>query len=458
MPASEEMSGCQPDDSPPPSTPVASEMVLSELRRVLDSKEFSRAESLGRLLRFVVEHALRGGEGPLKEYLLGVEVFGRGEGFDPKTDTIVRVQTRKLRAKLDQYYQTEGRDDRVVIQLPKGGYAPLFHKEESQPSAPSREAQVVARPNVRRALGGVVFVLLALAAGVAVRLYLSPGVSAPQLKAFPFTTFAGVESDPAVSPDGRQLAFAWNGETQENFDIYVRGIYSDVPLRLTTHPGEDRNPVWSPDGQRIAFIRRFRGEDSVFVAPALGGPARKLHTLTKPFWWCPQGVSCMSWSPNGEFLALIDKPSRDAPQSVFLMSLGDLSLRRLTFPSKANSSFGGDVSPSFSPDGRILAFVRWRSAGSDVYVTSVSGGEARRVTSDNATILSVDWMPDGRDLVFSSDRVDSGGIWTMPLSGGSPHLAVPATEIAILSVSRQTNRLAYTPCRSYGTRTSGELI
>jgi Tol biopolymer transport system component len=86
-----------------------------------------------------------------------------------------------------------------------------------------------------------------------------------------------------------RLPFAWNGQ-EDNFDIYIKGIDSDIPLRLTTHPGEDRNPVWSEDGQYIAFIRRSQGEAAVFTIPVLGGPERRVHTLTRPLVLCPVGL------------------------------------------------------------------------------------------------------------------------------------------------------------------------
>ena len=98
-----------------------SSAVQAQLARVLRSRTFGQATALGRLLRHVVERTLDGGRDELKEYALGVDVFNRGADFDPRADTIVRVQARRLRAKLQQYYETEGRADPLVIALPRGG-------------------------------------------------------------------------------------------------------------------------------------------------------------------------------------------------------------------------------------------------------------------------------------------------------------------------------------------------
>src|SRR5438445_469773 len=82
---------------------------------------------LYRFLQFAVDQKLRNRSVRLKEYLIGVTVFERGENFNPGTDPIVRVQARRLRSKLNLYYETEGRADTVLIELPCGGYVPVFH-------------------------------------------------------------------------------------------------------------------------------------------------------------------------------------------------------------------------------------------------------------------------------------------------------------------------------------------
>ena len=98
--------------------------VSSELDKILSSSTFIRSKRLGRFLRFTVEQCLEGRQGALKEYLVGVEVFNKLETFDPRIDSIVRVEARRLRSKLEKYYQTEGRDDNVIIQFRKGSYVP----------------------------------------------------------------------------------------------------------------------------------------------------------------------------------------------------------------------------------------------------------------------------------------------------------------------------------------------
>ena len=102
------------------------EAVRKQLERVLASQGFARNERLSRFLRVVVERHLEGRDGDLKESVIGIEVFGRQPGFDPKQDSTVRSEAARLRARLAEYYAGEGSEDAVIIELPKGGYTPAF--------------------------------------------------------------------------------------------------------------------------------------------------------------------------------------------------------------------------------------------------------------------------------------------------------------------------------------------
>ncbi len=112
--------------------------IREQLDRILHSKVFLPVDRLRRFLSFIVAENLSGRGENLKEFLVGVEVFGKEASFDPRMDPIVRVQARRLRARLSRYYREEGGGDAVVIELPKGGYSPLFHYPEpaSEPKPP----------------------------------------------------------------------------------------------------------------------------------------------------------------------------------------------------------------------------------------------------------------------------------------------------------------------------------
>ena len=105
--------------------PPPADDVRHQLDRLLASSGFANAGRMSRFLKFVVEKTLAGEGERLKEYVIGIEVFDRDASYDPRLDSIVRVEAARLRAKLAEYYAGQGRGDPVVLSLPKGGYAPI---------------------------------------------------------------------------------------------------------------------------------------------------------------------------------------------------------------------------------------------------------------------------------------------------------------------------------------------
>ncbi len=118
-------------------------LVREHLGRILASAPFHASESLRRLLRYTVEAALAGKGEELKEYTIGVEALGRPESFDPRQDTIVRVQARKLRERLAAYYAGEGKGEGCRIVYHPGGYLPVFEGVPRAASAPFRTVAVL---------------------------------------------------------------------------------------------------------------------------------------------------------------------------------------------------------------------------------------------------------------------------------------------------------------------------
>lgn len=125
----------------------STEAIQSQLARILASSPFANAGRMSRFLVFALEETLAGRGAALKEYTIGVAVFDRPAGFDPRTEPIVRVEARRLRAKLDAYYQTEGSADQLLIELPKGAYALSFRLRANE-AAPATPAVAGAAPRL----------------------------------------------------------------------------------------------------------------------------------------------------------------------------------------------------------------------------------------------------------------------------------------------------------------------
>ena len=146
-----------PSEGDPP--PIDPENVRAALAAITASRPFKTSPQLTNFLRFVVETALAGRADRLKGYTVAVEALGRGAGFDPQSDPIVRVEAIRLRAALARYYTNGGAGDAVVIELPRGRYVPRFRWNGAQsdppaagPAAPAAAGWLATRLDSRRLL------------------------------------------------------------------------------------------------------------------------------------------------------------------------------------------------------------------------------------------------------------------------------------------------------------------
>jgi Tol biopolymer transport system component/DNA-binding winged helix-turn-helix (wHTH) protein len=302
--------------------------------------------------------------------------------------------------------------------------------------------------------------LMAVVAGGAVWFVRSAAKApAAALTAVPLITFPGMESEPSFSPDGNQIAFFWEGEAQDNQDIYVKRIgASGPPRRLTTDPRAEFDPTWSPDGRFIAFRRMIGGQKTeVLIIPATGGPERKIG---EAFHWGfldnINGAAGMAWSPDSKWLVLPDKASHREPVALFLLSVESGEKRKLTSPP---AELAGDATPAFSPDGRTLAFSRsvdpTVATLSDLYLLALSNelkpvGEAKRITFGNRSAAGPAWTPDGREVIFSYGAFFSQpDLWRIVVSGpfGRPAAPQRLTSLGVSvfgpAISPRTHRLVY---------------
>ena len=248
-----------------------------------------------------------------------------------------------------------------------------------------------------------------------------------QLKVVPLTALPGNVASPSFSPDGSQLAFAWDGENNgAGYDLYVKVVGSDKPLRLTNHPAAWVSAAWSPDGRSIAMSRSAGKDDSgIYLVLPTGGPERKLIARTALAWYGNE----LSWSPDGKRLAYTDV-NQDPPHDVGLFSLSLDTLAK----TKLQTDCGLTAMPRYSPTGKFLAFVCGDTGfTSSLRLLSLKDGTQTRLLSQADLMLGIAWSSDERRIAFSSES-NYGALWETSLARPS--------QIDILPVGHDATELA----------------
>ncbi|MGD8897874.1 MAG: protein kinase, partial [Acidobacteriota bacterium] len=274
--------------------------------------------------------------------------------------------------------------------------------------------------------------------------------SLPPPRVVPVTSSRGSESGPTFSPDGQQLAFTWNGEKQDNDDIYVTMIGSSVVHRLTSGPEPDFTPSWSPDGRQIAFIRwpaSGPAVPSLHLVSPLGGSARRLSDL--PAFGPP------SWSADGHWLAVqrasVAGSAHPDDGTIHLVPLDGGEPRQLTEP----RPLGFDDAPAFSPDGRRLAFASCIGLQGlpvcEVHVLDLEPdltprSPPRTLARPGWPVRSVTWTRDGTSVIYEVLHAPFlQYLWRVDAAGRRPpeRIEVAGPGASGPAVSPSGNRLAF---------------
>lgn len=377
-----------------------SEAMRRQLERILASPGFLRNERMSRFLRFLAEQHLEGHGGQLKESVIAVEVFGRKPDHDPSQDSIVRTEAGRLRGRLAEYYVGEGKDDAIVIELPKGGYAPAFRFRDTAP------APVVAENKTHRGVWlAAVGVALAVAIGVVFwleateRLWRNP---IGEVRFEPMTDFDGGEQAAAVSRDGKFVAFLSNRDGSTNVWVTQPGSGQFHNLTRGSAP-ELVNPSvrvlgFSPDGSQVTFWERKpageTGQIGIWAVPTLGGPLTPYR----------EGVAEFDWSHDGTRLAYHPAASGDP----LFVSDGSTQPGAPIFTAQGglHSHF-----PLWSLDDRYIYLVYGALPDKlDIWRIRPTGGTPERITSHNGRVSHPVWL-NRRTLMYLATDPEGGGPW-----------------------------------------------
>ena len=239
------------------------------------------------------------------------------------------------------------------------------------------------------------------------------------------TNFAGVQAQPAFSPDGRSVAFVSNRDG--HYNIYVGLISGGSLVQVTNDANLKKRPEWSPDGTTLAYAQLNRsGLWDIWEVAALGGTARRvILNATDP-----------AWSPSGRELAYENLTD----DTIWISGTSGENARPLTTASGLH-----ETEPRFSPDGGQIAFCA-QSDGpySELEVVDLGSRRARELTQLSALALSPAWSPDGRYIYFASSRGGAMNIWKISASGGEPEqITAGQGDDAQLDVSADGKKIVF---------------
>ncbi len=286
-----------------------------------------------------------------------------------------------------------------------------FHRVGEQAYSESRQEAARVGRRRKRIVGAGILV----AALVLLLLFRANNQPPVVFEAPPSTDFPGYETDGALSPDGNHLAFAHQQNPQHNAQLLLKSLTNNEQQQtqpLTNNEQHHRNPTWSPDGKQLAFLRFPNTQSNSCHIVLLDLDARTEQTLApcgeKP-------VPDLAWSPDGTTLVFSAVTVAGAPSQLVALTVATGERRGLTEPP---GGILGDTDPSFSPDGRWLAFTRQvHPQDNDLFLMPVTADSIHRLTYHEQPIRGHTWMRDGNHLLFAFRDQARYELWQLRLDG-----------------------------------------
>jgi Tol biopolymer transport system component len=363
-----------------------------EYERVVASDMLSPA--LVRFLRFIVVETLDGRGEQLTESAIAEKVFKQRE-FAPSEKSVVRVEKRRLREKLKDYYEGPGKDDPIIISL-GSTFVPIFlPKANGLPSRPAR----MRAPGWRWSVAAAVLIV-----AVAI-LWVFLKRPAEQLLLTRLTNDSGFTTDPAISPDGKLVAYASDRSGEGNLDIWVQNIGTGDRARLAPNPADDYQPSFSPDSSKVVF-RSDRDGGGIYTAAVLGGDLKLIAQKGRGPRFSPDGQRIVYWVGESYFVRT---------QVYTVPALG--GTLKAVLP-----EFYGAHDAVWSADGKrvLLWGQRSESSAPDWWVAPVDGGEPVQTGAfavfARENILAAGPAAWVGDEVFFAARGDTSNLWTAAIS------------------------------------------
>lgn len=336
------------------------------------------------------------------------------------TDDVVSRAVSELR----KVFHDDPKSPRYIETIPKKGYRLIPQVVTRNPTLQSTSVSIKQRIQSPIGIGAIASLIFLLIAG-GIIFYNAANFNSysKNQRIIPLTSLPGEEEDPALSPEGSRLAFAWNGGSGSQ-NIYVKLINNEQTLQLTDSKLYEFSPVWSPDGSKLAYARFSEG---IYSVSSLGGPSEKLTDIGRG------SQPEMDWSPDGATLIFSDRPDASQPYRLYML---DLKTREKSMPVEPEHSFAEDHFPRYSPDGSEIAFVRGTDQSNDLYLFNIYEKSTIRLTYDHLDIEGIAWNNDGKSIYMASNRGGTFGLWKIfthnkkivPFSPGTANITHPAVS------------------------------
>ena len=320
-------------------------------------------------------------------------------GDDPETPRYIETVPRRGYRWLYPVTVHEAPPNVVVVESNMVGVSGDV-KPSHGPAEPDSITSVAVKPTRRTVLLRRVGVSLALwIVLLAAYWFLRPQADALDPKVLPLATYPGLEQTPALSPDGKRVAFAWTGpNTTDPYRVFVKLVGEEAAKLVAQTPPEatDGDPVWTPDGRSILFFRRD-GEASGIYQVSLDGTSERQLTLAS-LHGSPVKRGRFDISPQGNSVVYPSQPRGQQQIALFLLDLATLQSRQLTFPPPESE---GDSDPTYSHDGKNIVFARGAPDLRQVYVVPATGGDVRLLTGHGISDMEgLAWTVDDREILM----------------------------------------------------------
>ena len=346
----------------------------------------------------------------------------------------------------------------IPIEDPKNGLAAPNNNETNSQVA---ESTAFEERGTRQILSYALIAVVVLVAAASIALMFSRYASRLKPRSIPvsstlaskrITNGPGIASGAAISPDGKWIAYVWDGPERSYFQIYVQLLDSPAtPLQLTHERSAVLGtPSWSPDGEQIAFLRCGVKDGGIYVVPAMAGTEHRVASTD-----CWMGPGGLGWTPDGKEIVTVDRGSEAGLMSLVRVSVLTGEKHCVMTPG-SSGFFDGIVSLRLAPNGTMIAF-RSPTNGKccDLYSISIDGGMAKQLTFEQQLECSFEaskrcggymWTADSRSIVFYSGKSSASWLWRVPANGGpiAPETIYPNFGI----LSRDGRRLVYSDTTS----------